>query len=151
MQLYILDEDPLESANILFNKTNPQYAFKMLIELGQLICSTSISNVYKSVSQGKRQQEFIIYHSSWIFSYFNRLYYLCAHSNLNLSSNTENKLCRIGYDLSQSFSSSNIIEAPFRYSKEYKCNILTDTILPIEECIKEYRKYLEWKIIQLKK
>lgn len=35
--------------------------------------------------------------------------------------------------------------AIFRYSKDYECNISTDTELPIDECIEQYKKYIIWK------
>lgn len=30
--------------------------------------------------------------------------------------------------------------------KEYSCSVASKTLLPIEDCIAEYKKYLEWKI-----
>lgn len=39
----------------------------------------------------------------------------------------------------------DITTAIFRYSKDYKCNIPTNTELPIDECIEEYKKYISWK------
>jgi hypothetical protein len=35
--------------------------------------------------------------------------------------------------------------AVFRYSKDYQCDIPTNTELPIKECIEQYKKYVEWK------
>ena len=67
MQLYILDKNPIISANLIPDK----YKFKMLIELGQLICSVGLSNVYKPIKQGKELQTWVSDNKWWIYDYYN--------------------------------------------------------------------------------
>ena len=42
--------------------------------------------------------------------------------------------------------STDIETAIFRYQKQYNSEIPTNTELPIKQVVKEYRKYLQWKI-----
>lgn len=147
MQLYILDKDPAISASLIPDR----YKFKMLIELGQLICSAGISNVYKSIPQGKELQEWVKENKSWILLYFIELYEWSA-INLNLKNETCDSLNKIKWHLFESI--DKITYEPnyayFRYSKDYVCDIQSKTLLPIEMCINEYKKYVLWKNEQYK-
>jgi hypothetical protein len=150
MQLYILDRDPNVSAQKLVDNMGYKYSFKMLIELGQLICSAGLSDTYKKIPQGKAQQEFVGRHKCYIFNYFAALKKLCLNSEMNIKPETKTKLTNIGLDILYKTTRKDcieppLVEAPFRYSKDYVCNISTDTWLPIDECIKCYEDYIEWK------
>ena len=142
MFLLILSTNPREACNLLPKKIR----FKQLIELSQLICSCSISNVYKPVKQGKELQEWILKNKYWVYMYYSRLFFWVL-KNTNIKPMTVYNLTSIKNDLmcSAKFDNPIITTAIFRYSKDYKCNIPTNTELPIRECIKEYKKYVEWK------
>lgn len=143
MQLLILDKDPIKSAQLVPDK----YKFKMLIELGQLICSAGISDVYKRIPQGKELQEWVKENKAWSLLYFAELFdWSCRNVNLKLE--TYKSLNKIKWHLFESVDEpkNEPTHAHFRYAKEYKCNIPSKTLLPIDECIAEYKKYLEWKM-----
>ena len=144
MQLYILDKNPIISASLVPDK----YKFKMLIELGQLLAGAGISNVYKPIKQGKELQAWVSEHRDYIYSYFNKLL-RWSKSHINMSDSTVAKLEQIGLDLADSIgkvAEKEPTHAYFRYAKEYKCDVASKTLLPIDDCIAEYKKYLEWKI-----
>jgi len=152
MNLFILDKEPAVSAMKFYNKVNPKYAFKMLIELCQLICSAGYSSVYKKIPQGKELQKWITQHEKYSYSYTYVLFSYCVNSNLDISIQTKKNICNILYDLGQAaFLIKRIQEevplrAYFRYKKGYDNTLYpSKTLLPIEECIIEYEKYLDWK------
>ena len=161
MNLFILDKDPIVSAQKFYDKMGSKYAFKMLIELGQLICSAEISDVYKTIPQGKELQEWVKENPHYIKYYFSKLFNLCRESNLSLKEQTVKNIASIIGDLcdySYYFECSDlgfeyIYDAYFRYSKEYKCDIPSKTLLSIDDCIRETELYLDWKkdIIKNKK
>lgn len=140
MQLYILDKNPIISAQMIPDK----YKFKMLIELGQLICSAGLSNVYKPIKQGKELQDWVKEHKIWAYKYhLELLRWSIKHINMEIQ--TKIRLACIRWDLFDScYNKDELkpISAYFRYAKEYKCNIPSKTLLPIEQCIAEYKKYL---------
>lgn len=143
MQLYILDKDPIKSAQLVPDK----YKFKMLIELGQLICSAGISDAYKRIPQGKELQEWVSNNTAWTYFYYKELYYWCIN-NINMKEST---IYNIKIILNSIYNPvycylQEPTRAYFRYAKEYECNVPSKTLLPIEDCISEYKKYLEWKI-----
>lgn len=142
MFLLVLDKNPVKAAELVPDKLK----FKQLLELCQLICSAGISNVYKPIKQGKELQEWIKKYPEWILFYMETLFNFCC-INCNLSIETIHKQTIISKDLlSVCKDYSFILEsAIFRYSKDYQCNIPTNTELPINECIEQYKKYIEWK------
>lgn len=149
MQLYILDKNPEKSAEILFESMGAKYSFKMLIELCQMISTVTKCGTFKPVVQGKEIQEFISRNSQWVLMYFNKLENLCLNSSLNIKSQTVIKLKKIYSGLkeySKCGLNSTILYAPFRYSKDYKCPVPSNSILPIDECINQYKKYLTYKM-----
>ena len=64
MFLLILDKDPIRSAHLIPDKLK----FKQLIELGQLVCSAGISDIYKPIKQGKQLQEWKKILKKYIFN-----------------------------------------------------------------------------------
>lgn len=146
MMLIVLDESALVSADLVPDKIK----FKQLIELGQLICSAGISNVYKPIAQGKELQKWVKDNPKWTLAYYNTLFLYCATIlNINMSIETANKICQIKDDLAsfckQSKAGKSINTAIFRYQSGYNSVYPSKTMLPIKECIKEYKKYVQWK------
>lgn len=141
MMLIILDKDPVKSAQLLPDKIK----FKQLIELCQLICSAGLSNVYKPIKQGKELQKWVMKHKRWIYNYLLELK-IYTFQNIKIGMKTANDIEKIIYDLVVSIKENKEpTTAIFRYSKDYECEIPTNTELPIEECIEQYKKYVEWK------
>ena len=145
MMLIILDKNPLESAKLVPDKIK----FKQLIELGQLICSAGISDVYKPIKQGKELQKWVIKNARWVLAYYYALLLHCI-TLYNLKFQTALNLTDIFVHL-QEYCETNklkrkdIESAIFRYVQEYNCDIPSKTELPIDECIQEYKKYAQWK------
>ena len=149
MFLLVLDKDPIKSAKLVPDKIK----FKQLIELCQLICSAGISDVYKPIKQGKELQEWVSKNKGWCYHYFSSLLNYSA-IYAKLKAETYSKLATIRWDLrSSTILNPNdfyVETAIFRYSKDYECmtKYKTNTELPIRECVKEYKKYVEWKKIK---
>ena len=144
MQLLILDTNPIISASLIPDK----YKFKMLIELGQLLASAGLTNVYKPIKQGKELQAWVSEHRDYTYSYFDKLL-RWSKSHVNMKSETLAKLEQIQTDLFNcvyAISYKEPTHAYFGYTKEYKCDIASKTLLPIDDCIAEYKKYIEWKV-----
>jgi hypothetical protein len=143
MQLYILDKDPVKSAQLIPDK----YKFKMLIELGQLICSAGLSDVYKPIAQGKELQQWVKENIAWTYHYFMTLM-TWSISNINMKGDTLAKLVKISNDVYDNWDTNwwNITKAYFRYAQAYQCAIPSKTLLPIEICIEAYKEYLQWKM-----
>jgi hypothetical protein len=146
MFLLVLDEDPITSANLVPDKLK----FKQLLELGQLICSAGISDVYKPIRQGKAIQEWVKKHPEWVAMFYFWLKQYCIE-NIKGTYKTFMNIELIYRDIyAFCYERRKEIKEPlttaiFRYSKDYQCNIPTNTELPIDECIKEYKQYVEWK------
>lgn len=120
----------------------------MLVELGQLVCSCGLSDVYKPIKQGKELQAWVNTHRAYTYSYFDKLL-RWSKSHINMKPDTLSKLEQIGSDLADSIgkvADKEPTHAYFRYAKEYSCSVASKTLLPIDDCIAEYKKYLEWKV-----
>lgn len=148
MMLIITDKIPLESFNYLVENTNKSFVFKSLLELGQLICSTGISSVYKPVKQGKELQKWILNNKLWTHRYYSLLWFWCVR-NINAKESTLLDLYKIRDDLYESIKCKHRIRYPktaiFRYKKGYVSRYETNSELPLDVCCEEYKKYLEWK------
>lgn len=143
MMLIILDKDPIRSAHLVPDKIK----FKQLIELGQLVCSSGISDIYKSIPQGKELQQWIKQNPEWTYYYMKALFEDCSNI-VQMSNKTRLDILnilaslilvcddRLHYDIKTGI---------FRYSKDYKSNIPSKTELPINDCINMYQKYVQWK------
>ena len=152
MMLLILDKNPYRAAELVPDRLK----FKQLLELGQLICSAGISNAYKSVPQGRELQKWIKGHINWTYMYFDRLFDF-AFKNINLKNESKGRISQIKFDLLNKFrdyySNHYYIRrvspstAIFRYMKEYKefTKYETNSELPIETAVEEYKKYIKWK------
>lgn len=143
MQLYILDKNPNISASMIPDR----YKFKMLIELGQLICSSGISNIYKTIPQGKELQAWVFSYRPYVYQYFETLLDW-SRNNIRCKEETLEKLEAIKNDLFKSLYELPYVEpnfAFFRYSERYTSDVKSGTLLSLDECINHYKQYLIWK------
>lgn len=163
MQLYLLHRNPVMTSQILLKHLGGGYTHTMLKELCQLISSALISEgveddcLYKPVAQGKELQKFILANKAWVFLYGEGFMRAVRH-NTKTSWSTLMKYRRILDKLWDSQEepakpSGNIFpkEGYFRYSEAYTCEVPSKTLLDIDSCIDQYRKYLEWKISKVTK
>ena len=144
--LIIADKDPYKNAKYIAEHTSKNFLFKSLLELGQLICSCKISSVYKPVKRAHEIQDWILENKLWVYRYYKSLWYYCI-SKINMQSKTALDLYTIENDLFDSIEKKKRIVYPktciFRYKKGYKSKYESNSELPLEEGIKEYRKYIE--------
>ena len=142
MMLIILDKNPFKAAQLVPDRLK----FKQLIELGQLICGAGISDVFKPVRQGKKLQEWVKNNPYWVHCYFKTLLEW-VYLKTKIKVETSYKLQCIKYDLWQYIDvcKHEIKTAIFRYKMGYRSNYKTNSELPIDIAIEEYKKYMEWK------
>ena len=138
MFLLILDKNPTEAAL----SVPPRLRHKQALELFQMI-SEVVGFGYKPIPQGKALKKWISKHKAWIYVYAKVLI-----ADLNLSRETEIKykclLKLLGPIVEVTV--KNAETAVFRYVKEYKdTEYPTDTELPIDIAVEEYKRYLEYK------
>ena len=142
MFLLILDKDPIKAAQLIPDKLK----FKQLLELCQLICGAGYSNVYKKINQGKEIKTWIVRNPIWVKKYALTLYELCKNI-VNMSIKTQKDfidiISSIPYEMYKDKQPCNGI---FRYSKNYISNYVSNVELPIDECIKQYKEYVAWKV-----
>ena len=139
--LIILDKDAIKSAELIPDSLK----FKQLLELCQLICSAGYSDVYKKVPQGKDIQNWILKNPVWTKKFAIALYELCNFVNMaeNTMKNILDIISSIPYEISKD---KDIETAVFRYSKDYVCDYSTNSELPVNTAVEEYRKYKDWKV-----
>ena len=146
MFLLILDKNPYKAAELVPDRLK----FKQLLELGQLICSAGISDVYKPINQGKELQEWVKKYQTWIFQYGSSLYTRCNFI-YNLKIDTRIKIIDIlnSLDINELKKPTTAI---FRYVKEYAgmTEYESNAELDIETAVNEYKHYLAWKEEQYK-
>lgn len=141
MMLIICSKIPSEAARLVPNRLK----FKQLLELCQMICSCGYSDIYKKIPQGKKIQEWIKRNPSWVKTYGLCLNAYCL-DNINMSDKTMSDIFQILTSIPDDCNLYMEIEtAVFRYSKEYNNKYPTDSELPIDIAIEEYKKYMEWK------
>jgi hypothetical protein len=144
--LVVAEKSPIENAFYIKNNTNKNFLFKSLLELAQLICSCGISNVFKRVHRAKEIQNWILKNKLWVYRYYNALYFMCL-KEINAKPITFVKLYKIREDLYELVKNKRRITYPktaiFRYKKGYSTKYKTNSELPIEECMKAYREYIE--------
>lgn len=143
MMLFVLDKDYLKSAELLPDSIK----HKALLELMQML-SCIVGFGYEKIPQGKKIKEWISKNKRWVYYYANELYnYLDCKQSLKKTTKIKYR-CLI--DLLWCECENEKYHEPttgiFRYIKDYNnTTYATDTELPIEDCIFEYKKYLEWK------
>ena len=142
--LLILDENPTEAA-LSVPKT---LQHKQLLELMQML-SHILDFGYEKLPQGRDLKAWIRKNKLWTYTYAKVLMH-----DLNLKKSTKIKYkclldlleesCR---DLDECpLVVPNATTAVFRYVKEYKgTEYPTNSELPIDVAVKEYRRYLKWK------
>lgn len=148
MMLIIANKNPQRNLEYLVNNTSKNFVFKSLLELAQLICSCGYSNVYKKIKQGKEIQEWIKKNRLWTYRFYNCLWFWCA-AHIKLKPKTLCDLYKIKDDLYSNIEHKKRITYPktviFRYKQGYKSEYITNTELPINIAVEEYKKYLNWK------
>ena len=146
MMLIVADRDPYKNAHYIAEHTNKNFLFKSLLELAQLICSCEISCIYKPVKRAYEIQDWILKNKLWVFRYYTALSFLCL-GNIKMSAKTMVDFYIIRDDLWVSIEKKRRIIYPktciFRYRKGYNSKYESNSELPLEEGIKEYRKYIE--------
>ena len=146
MMLLITSSNPIIAASQVPDKLK----FKQLLELCQMFCSLGYSDIYKPVKQGKEVQKWISKNKTWCQLYADWLYFWCL-SHINMKVKTKNDIKEIIQQEStyKFIISNNKIPhaktAIFRYVNTYKCKYKTNTELPINEAIVEYKAYIKWK------
>lgn len=158
MMLFILDKNPRGAVKYLINNSPKILYTKQLLELGQLISSCGYSNIYKKVNQGIEIQKWILKNTAWTYRYYGELLKGClTNSGYNYNSKTISKFYSIYRDIRRAclgmYTSTFEPETGiFRYTEEYKeSNYPSNSEIPIEECVEEYKKYLNWKVNTLSK
>lgn len=141
MMLIVLDKNPILAAQLVPNNLK----FKQLLELAQMICSCGYSNIYKKIPQGKKIQEWIKRNPTWVKEYATELLEVCK-KNTNIKHKTVCDITAIICSMPIVLWVLPIETAIFRYKKDYTgTTYATDTELPIDEAVREYKKYMEWK------
>lgn len=144
--LIIADKDPYKNARYIAERTNKNFLFKSLLELGQLICSTGVCSIYDPVKRAYEIQDWILKNKLWVYRYYKTLWWECL-GDINWKPKTCKELYEIGNALFDSMEKKKRIVYPktciFRYKKGYNSKYESNSELPLEEGIKEYRKYIE--------
>ena len=152
MMFLILDKNPILCVQYLLEHTNEKYVSKQVLELMQLICSAGYSKVYKALKQGKEIQKWIRQdhiNQMYIWFYLDYVFYLDI---LRIKPQTKKKYLQIYQDFSSSVMNDLadpyiIKDAVFRYREEYtNSEYQSNSLLSIDIAVKEYRKYLDWKL-----
>lgn len=150
MMFIIMDRNPEYAVDLLIQNTNKKFYFKQLIELGQLICSTGISNLYKPIKQGKAIQEWIKRYPGWTFEYY--AYLLSKCRDFFKSNITLDRAFGIQDDLECYIKKYSSIEthdmfrpesAILKYAHTYSSKYPTNSELPIKLACNEYIKYIK--------
>lgn len=143
MFLLVLDKNVKRAAQAIPDKLK----FKQLLELCQLICSAGYSDIYKPIRQGKHIQEWIKVNQVWTKTFGVLLLAWCTE-NMTLKKETFENIFSILASVPVScYVGCEAETAIFRYSKDYEDFTIfkTNSELPIKDCVKEYKKYVEWK------
>lgn len=150
MMLFVLDKNPIKSVEYLKENSNKRFVFKQLLELGQLICSSGISNEYKKIPQGRQIQSWILQNPKYTLEMFVKLF-VESYGTISMKQKTIERIHNIVNDLENYIKRSSINEknktAIFRYKNGYETLFDNNSELPIDKAIEEYKKYLKWKFM----
>lgn len=145
MMLIICDKSPDKAVDWLVENTNKNFCFKQLLELGQLVCSCEISNVYKKINQGKSIQEWIKRNKLWTLRFYNHLFFFWCLCYIHAKPKTFCDLDKIRNDLWDNTEHRKRINYPksaiFRYKQGYESEYTTNSELPIDIACELYKKY----------
>ena len=151
MMLIICSDKAEDSVKYLIDHTNKRFVWKQMLELCQLLATCGITERMKPLKQGKRICEWIKrdINIDFIYIYYCRLLGYCRF-NIKMLPDTYFKLLGIREDLWREVQTSRkpylpIKTAIFRYKKGYKCEYESNSELPIDVVVNEYKKYIEWK------
>lgn len=142
MMLIILDKDPVKAVELIPNKIK----HKQLIELCQMLSTINDDGVYKLIKQGKAIMEWIKLHRSYVYAFAMQICYWSL-KNINISLVSREKIFSILKQFEMDLDTNYVIKtAIFRYQKEYTdTKYATDSELPIDVAIEEYKRYVAWK------
>ena len=141
MMLIVLDRE----VNLAAYKVPNKLKFKQLLELCQLLCSCGYSDKYKGIKQGKAIQEWIKKNPEWVKTY-GILLLNWSRSSVKLKEKTFIDMAQILINTPGNFNLGSTVDtAIFRYSKDYECDIPSNSELDINQAIGQYEKYMVWK------
>ena len=145
MMLIVLDKSPYTAAV----KLPKAYRHKQLLELMQMI-SCIVDFGYKQLPTGKAIKKWIEKNIGWVC-----LYACNLMTFVNISEETRIKYqCLLDLlRLKEHVVGVNIDTLVFRYVKEYAGNTKykTDSEIDADEAVREYKKYVEWKGLEVGK
>ena len=151
MMLIICSDKAVDSVEYIIDHTNKRFVWKQMLELCQLLATCGVTERMKPLKQGKQICEWIKREEniSFVFIYYCYLLNYCKY-NIKMLPETYFKMLRISDDLLEKVLKtkkpySPIKTAIFRYKKGYECEYASNSELPIDIAIEEYKKYLEWK------
>lgn len=140
MMFIIADKQPTKAVNFLIENTNKNYCFKQLLELSQLLASCGYTKQMKPIRQGADIQGWIKQNKAWTYNYYKELN-KWVQNNINLKQETRVKFNTIEHDI-QTYSNTDIKDVVFRYKQGYVCKYKTNSLLPINIGVREYKKYI---------
>lgn len=143
MMLIICNREPELAAKYLVYHTSKTFVLRQTYELARILCSYGFSDKYAATYQGKTLHSWVLENKNWILNYFNCLVSWCF-TNLKLSQELKSIFTSILWN-NQFDEGRYLRTAIFRYDKNYKHCILSDSELPIDLAIEEYQTYLTWK------
>lgn len=146
MMLIIASKNPLEAVKYLNEHTNKNFCFKQLIELCQLLAGCGITDKMQPINQGRAIMDWILRNKYWVFIYFSFLSRWAKYS-VKMKRSTLVKIKGVGLDLFRSIREFDkpITTAIFRYRKGYECEYESNSELPIDVAVEEYKKYIKYK------
>lgn len=153
MMFIITDKNPRRAVKYFVENVPKKIWTKQLRELGHLISSCGISDVFKRVPQGKEIQEWIKKNVHWVYMYYKTLYEYCVNdSGYKYKDKSKSNFLKILKDIERECLGIYIdgwepVTGIFRYQKSYtKSKYSSNIEIPIDECTEEYKKYLKWKV-----
>lgn len=151
MMLIVCDTDPKKAVDYLVNNSSQRFYTKQLLELYQLICSCGYSSIFNKIPQGKEIQAWIKQNPKWTMCYLYHLLDKCKNYYKPVTMGKFHKINKETLNI-LNLTIENINSYPeintiiFRYRKDYNgTNYSTNSELPTDLAIKEYKKYLNWK------
>lgn len=157
MMFLVLAKTPIGAVDYLLEHTSRKYLKVQIKELCQLICSAGYSDVYDKIPQGKEIQNWIkANHTNelYVWYYLSYAFHMLYVPGFGDAYDVPEKQRQIFDDFTEKITlkdwdktnATDIQTAIFRYQKEYESPYPTNIELDIDTAVKEYRKYLNWKI-----
>lgn len=147
MFLLVLDKNPYEAAK----KVPVRYKLKQLLELMQML-SCVVNFGYKELPTGKKIKEWIEKHPDWTFTY-GKVIFQEIQKKLTMETKIKYE-CLLNLlwvtKCKRYLTVPDADTAIWRYVEDYSENTKYETNieLPIEDAVKEYERYVEWKEVK---